>query len=146
MEINAEDFRRLYQSRSDDALQALEREDLVEIARDCYDLELANRGLSSPTSGPVLADPEAEPAEGSTGIEGLVEVTTYSSFQEGRLARAILTSVSIPASLEREHFIGGGVRLMVPSEFLDDARQVLESPLSDDGLAAQAEAEPPHEE
>jgi hypothetical protein len=129
----------------------MKREDLVEIARDCYDQELANRGLSNRglsnrgLSG-APAKPETEPTESPRDTQGFVEVTTFPSFQEASLARAVLASVAIPASLEREHFVAGGVRLMVPPEFREEAREALDSPLSDEELAAQAEAEPPPED
>lgn len=141
MEINADDFRRLYQSLSDDALQALKREDLVPVARECYDRELSNRGLSSDSTS------ETQSEENPTEVQGLVEVANFPSFQAASLARAMLTSATIPVSFENESFVTGGVRLMVPPEFLEEAREVLEAaPISDDELTAQAEAEPPPEE
>ena len=43
MKINIEDLRRHYASLSDQALRAIDRTELVEIARGCYDQELAQR-------------------------------------------------------------------------------------------------------
>jgi len=140
MEINAEDFRRLYQSLSDNALQALSREDLVDLARDCYDQELASRGLSR-----FPANQQIEPSEDEA--QGFVEVSTFPSSQEANYARDLLDSAEIPVVVENEPLITGHVRLMVPPEYLEEAREVLEAtPISDEELAAQAEAESPPEE
>jgi hypothetical protein len=43
LQINLEDLRRHYASLSDDALREIDRTELVEIARQCYDQELAQR-------------------------------------------------------------------------------------------------------
>ncbi|HYL77726.1 MAG TPA: hypothetical protein VEU96_26160 [Bryobacteraceae bacterium] len=141
MEINPDDFRRLYQSLSDSALQALNRDELVDVARECYDSELASRGLK-----PVHAASEIEQGEKPADTQGMVEVANFPSFQAASLARAMLTSADIPVVFENESFVTGGVRLMVPPELLDEAREVLDNPISDDELAAQAEAEPPPED
>ena len=47
MKLDLEALRRHYQSLSDDALLAMDREELVEAAQHCYDEELAERGLTS---------------------------------------------------------------------------------------------------
>lgn len=43
MKLNIDDLRRHYASLSDEALRAINRTELVEIARECYDQELAQR-------------------------------------------------------------------------------------------------------
>jgi len=43
LQLNIEDLRRHYASLSDEALRAIDRSELVEIARECYDQELAQR-------------------------------------------------------------------------------------------------------
>jgi hypothetical protein len=78
----------------------------------------------------------------------LAELATFSSPSEADLARALLESAAIPCYLENE--LGGkdylraieGFRLFVPAQLLDDAREVLRAPVSDEELIAQAEAEP----
>jgi hypothetical protein len=45
LQIDLDDFRRRYEELSDEALLELDRDDLVDLARDCYDAELARRGL-----------------------------------------------------------------------------------------------------
>ena len=48
MPIDIENLRRYYDSLSDEALLEVDRAELVEAARNCYDQELANRGLGEP--------------------------------------------------------------------------------------------------
>ncbi|HEX5226705.1 MAG TPA: hypothetical protein VFW44_03305 [Bryobacteraceae bacterium] len=45
MNVSEEDFKRRYAELSDDGLLSLDREDLVDIARRCYDEELERRGI-----------------------------------------------------------------------------------------------------
>jgi hypothetical protein len=47
MNIDENDFRRRYAELSDEALLSIPRGELVELARECYDQELARRGLRS---------------------------------------------------------------------------------------------------
>jgi hypothetical protein len=131
MEVGAEDFRRLYASLSDAGLRALKRDELVDVARECYDAEVALRGLESEAGDAVEHDEE----EGE-----LIEAATFTSGEEANLARALLKSASIPCFLENERFATGGLRLLVPAAFLEQAREVLQAEISDEELAAQAEA------
>jgi Putative prokaryotic signal transducing protein len=73
---------------------------------------------------------------------------------EAKLARALLQSANIPNYLENEHTLAanwmwtnalGGLRLLVPARFLEDAREVLGSSISESDLSAQAEAAPESE-
>jgi hypothetical protein len=78
----------------------------------------------------------------------LSDVASFSSTSEADLARALIESADIPCYLENE--LGGkdylraieGFRLFVPAQLLEDAREVLRAPVSDEELIAQAEAEP----
>src|SRR5260370_30189320 len=45
MEVGLEDFRKRYAELSDRALLAMNREELIPIAQQCYDVELSQRGL-----------------------------------------------------------------------------------------------------
>ena len=47
MKVSAEDFRRQYAGLSDEALLDVDRRDLVEVARTCYDAELGRRQLKA---------------------------------------------------------------------------------------------------
>jgi hypothetical protein len=140
MDVSVDDFRRHFEILSDEALLSTNREDLVAGARACYDEEVARRGLSSP---PVADTTEEEAdAEGAGEDPDLVVIATFSVPEEASLARGLLESAEIPFSLENEHAPLGGfqLRLMVPAAFEEEALQVLDTEISDEDLAAQAEA------
>jgi hypothetical protein len=137
LHVDLDDFRHRYAELSDEALLELDRDDLVDLARDCYDEELARRGLrrSSP------------PATEAQDYGELVEAAIFSSSSDADLARALLESAAIPCYLENEFAaktlrVADGFRLFVPATLLGTAREILETPVSDEELAAQAEAEP----
>lgn len=135
MDVTAEDFRRHYESLSDEALLDIDTEELVELARNCHADEVARRGLDD-------APPDDEEAAGGgeplpAAQEELTCITEYDSHDEADLARGLLEAAEIPASLESEP---GVVRLMVAASLAKQALAMLVSPLSDEELAAQAEA------
>ena len=129
---------------SDAELRSLIREELTDIARECYDEELARRGLKSePAAG------ESSTPAGNEEDEELVLAGTFTFPDDAKLARALLQSANIPNYLENEHTLAanwmwtnalGGLRLLVPARFLEDAREVLTSSISESDLSAQAEA------
>lgn len=63
MRIDPQDLRRQYASLSDEALLALNRNDLIEVAQRCYDDELASRGLARrrAVKSSIARDHEATP-------------------------------------------------------------------------------------
>lgn len=140
MQVSPDDFRRHFELLSDAALLETNREDLVEAARGCYDEEVARRGLNSPPAGDETgADSVTHQANPG---EELVAIATYNIPEEASLARGLLESAEIPYHLENEFAALGGfqLRLMVPAAFEADALEVLEAEISDEELAAQAEA------
>jgi hypothetical protein len=140
VEVSLDDFRRHFELLSDETLLATNRDELVEGARECYDEEVARRGLYSPPDEPVAA--EAITTEESHQAEDLVLIATYIIPDEASLARGLLESAEIPFRLENELAPLGGfqLRLLVPAAFEADALEVLESEISEEELAAQAEA------
>jgi hypothetical protein len=145
MKVDAEDFRRVYESMNDDALLAVKREDLVPVAQQCYDVEVARRGLAGePIEETASPGPEA-PGES----EEMVELATFTDVDDARMARELLKAAEIPCYLQNDdplaaNWIGGAgqgaFRLSVPPEWLEQAREILETEISDEELAAQAEA------
>ena len=142
MKIDPEEFKRRYSELSDEGLLSIEREDLTEFARMYYDAEVVHRGLTREEPQPL------EQAEGSDP-QDLEAVATFLTFEEASLGRNLLRSAEIPAYLENElspHWTGaGGLRLMVPRAFLEQAEEILEAQISDEELLAQAEAADPIE-
>lgn len=134
MKLNIENIRRQYAEMSDDALLEMEREDLVEQARQCYDEELGKRGLT------LL--PEDEEAFESEHLE---VVGNYHSSQEAEAARNALRAAGLRAYLgddlpgEAGQTLSTafrGVPVLAPVSELDAARGVLESLVADESAAA----------
>lgn len=144
MKVDAEDFRRVYDSMNDETLLAVNRDELVEVARQCYDVEIARRGLTATAEAEIAAAPEDAGER-----EEMVEVATFTDMGDARLARALLKSAEIPCYVENDAALPGnlisnpglgGFRLSVPPSWLEQAREVLDTRISDEELAAQAEA------
>jgi hypothetical protein len=53
MQVSIEDLRRHYASLSDEALEEIDPDELTEVARQCYQREVDQRGLLEPASEPV---------------------------------------------------------------------------------------------
>jgi hypothetical protein len=140
MEISLDDFRRHFELLSDETLLSTNREELVEGGKQCYDEEVARRGLNSPP-GDEVDEATAESHQTNPGDE-LVLIATYLIPDEANLARGLLQSAEIPYRVENEMAPLGGfqLRLMVPRAFEEEALDVLESEISEEDLAAQAEA------
>ncbi|HEX4137240.1 MAG TPA: DUF2007 domain-containing protein [Bryobacteraceae bacterium] len=140
MDVNLEDFRRHFELLSDDALLATNRDDLVETARGCYDEEVTHRGLNAPAVEEAVEE-EAVTHQTAPGAE-LVLIATYSVYEEANLARGLLESAEIPYQLQNEYLSLGGIelRLVVPAAYEEEALQILDSEISEEELAAQAEA------
>jgi hypothetical protein len=149
MDITPDDFRRHYAELSDEALLAIEREDLVDTARMCLDVELANRGLQPA--------PAAAPFETADAVEAeaLVAIAKFVSADEATYFHVLLHNEGIPARLVSPHSIElrhlydralGGIQLLVPAPLAEEAGAILDASVSDDELAAQAEAAEPPEE
>jgi len=140
VEISLEDFRRHFEILSDEALMETRREDLVETARVCFDEEVSRRGLKPQVSTVEGEEPQApEPVNPD---DQLVSIATYGVADEANFARGLLESASIPLHLANEHVALGGfqLRLMVPAAYEEQALEILETQISDEELAAQAEA------
>ena len=98
MKVTSDDFKRTYAELSDDALLALDREDLTEVARSVYDDERKSRGLATEESEAV-----AEEASAATAAEGdLVEVARFDNTDELEFARSLLKSADIPSFLSND--------------------------------------------
>jgi hypothetical protein len=146
MQIDSEDFKRHYALLSDDALLDIDRDELVDTARVCYDAELAERKLARPDAPENASSPD-QPSDDVPGHTegGLQLVATFLSMEEANFARGLLQSADIPCSFENDQravFSGlGELRLMVPASAYDRACEILETEISEEDLIAQAEAE-----
>jgi Putative prokaryotic signal transducing protein len=139
MEVSLDDFRRHFELLSDAALLETNREELIDVARECFDEEVERRGLNSTAGEEAAAETVPQPANPS---EELVVIATFNIPEDANLARGLLRSAEIPFHLENEYVALGGfqLRLLVPAAFEEEAREVLEAEISEEELAAQAEA------
>lgn len=140
MEVTLADFRRHFEILSDAALLETNREDLVDIAKQCFDEEVSRRGLNAADDPPEIDGEASGPRAGSG--EELVLLATFVSGDEVSLVRGLLESASIPSHVVSPLGSLAGIefRLMVPAAFEEHALEVLEMQISDEDLAAQAEA------
>jgi hypothetical protein len=142
VQIDPEDFKRHYAMLSDAALLEIDRDELVDVARACYDAELAERNLAP--EEPQPSAPAVETTGGQADGE-LQLVGTFLSMEEANFARGLLQSADVPCSLENEFSAAysgaGALRLLVPASVYDRACEILEAEISEEDLIAQAEAE-----
>jgi hypothetical protein len=142
MQVDPEDFRRRFADLSDDALLEVNRDELVEVAQELYDAEVERRGLTEESE-----TTEAEPAEGSPDDpkDDMALAAEFGSAQELAFARSFLKSANVPTYIETD-FSGilgtteADTKLYVPSAYLEQAQELLATSLTDEDLAAQAEA------
>jgi len=139
LQVDPEEIRQRFEQLSDEGLLSIDRNELIELAQQYYDAEVSRRGLHTAP---------AAPAE-ETAEEQLVPLSTFDSLEEADLVRALLESSEIPVRLDNElssQWTGaGGLRLMVPASFLEQAEEILQAQISEDDLIAQAEAAEPVE-
>jgi hypothetical protein len=135
--FSADDFRRHYSSLSDVALLELNPDELNPIARACYEDEIAKRGITSDEAGDEAFSEGPSPGEQSTAEDEMVCIAEYDYVDEAELAKGLLEGAEIRAVIDRDSTL---VRLMAPPDLAEAALQLLAAPLSDEELAAQAEA------
>jgi hypothetical protein len=141
LDITTEDFRRHFDLLSDEALLDTKRDDLTAVAQQCLDEELAKRGLQS-AGEEVPSEDEPAADEPSPEEEELVVVATYDDADEADGAKALLDEAKIPSRLVKDaaDMDGTQLELLVPAADLFKALDALGLHLSDEELAAQAEA------
>jgi hypothetical protein len=141
LDITTEDFRRHFDLLSDEALLDTKRDDLTAVAQQCLDEELAKRGLQA-AGEEVPSEDEPAADEPSPEEEELVVVATYDDADEADGAKALLDEAKIPSRLVKDaaDMDGTQLELLVPAADLFKALDALGLHLSDEELAAQAEA------
>jgi len=137
--VPADELRQYYAGLSEEGLREIERDDLTEIARACYDEELARRGLKIES-----AAVEVEPATDDIAWAPLGGFDP----DEIELVRALLAAEKIPSDMKLRPAanyppLPAGSVLFVPEPFLARAREALAAQISDEELIAEAEAEKP---
>ena len=114
MEPDPEDLRRHYASLSDEALGDIDPSELVDVARECYDEEIARRGLASPEAPDWLE-------------QGATACTFYAAAEAGD-AREVLERHDIPCFIETRPLDSNRTeyQVMVPSRLTLKALSVLD--------------------
>jgi hypothetical protein len=143
--IDLDALRKQVAMLSDEALLEVDRDDLVEAARQVYEDEAASRGIGWPLSEEGGGEGE-DGAEGADPGEELVSIALYETVEEARFARALLANEGIPVwfagELSPAKMTGdpkSGLELVTLPEHLDQALEVLQSEVSEEELARQAE-------
>ncbi len=140
MRLDPQELKRQYAQLSDEALLAMNRDELVEAARHVYDAEVEERGLITAPAAAAEGEPAAA-AAATPAQEELAEVAIYYSIEEARIARQLLRSAEIPCDIANEpNWQIDGIKLLVPKSMVEDAKAVLNTEMSEEELAAQAEA------
>ncbi|MEP7352481.1 MAG: hypothetical protein ABI824_04535 [Acidobacteriota bacterium] len=157
MAVNIEELQKRFASLTDEALLEVKRDDLVAGAQACLDQEFADRGLDI-APGHVPSDREHElnaeglapvEAEGEGNQVGWEFLQEFDTPEEVSIAISLLRSAEIPAYTPSQDvsrvnplagLIEGAFRVYVPTGMAEEAREILDTPVSDEELAAQAEA------
>lgn len=134
MQLNLDDLKRQYAEYPDEWLLQLNRDDLTEAARSCYDAELARRGLTPPEAEEEVPIEENVQAEEPT--EEAVVVGRFQNPDELADARDALENAKIPCFVDsgdsresRQHpFV-----VKVPASFHGQAVAILHPELADPG-------------
>jgi hypothetical protein len=140
MKFSADEFKRLYAEMPDEELRSLVRGELTDVAQQCYDAELARRGLKATplrrTIQPIVAarEPEDIAPESEEVLEQTIEqeeeedlapAAIFPSREEAKAAKVLLQSAAIPAFVEDDTLAAGGFRLLVAASYVEQAREVL---------------------
>lgn len=153
MKIDLNDLKAHVATLSDEALLEVDRDGLTETAREIYEAEAAERGLTWPGEIDTAALGEGIGAPLATDAplsEGLVSIAKFESLEEARFARTMLENEGIPV-----WFLGevvndlakddpsGSLELLTKEEFAEQAVAALSTEISDEELAKQAAAAGP---
>jgi len=138
MKLTADDYRAHYRSLSDEEFLAIDRDDLVDMARRSYDAELAHRQLQPRKAEEDFASSEHERKPALPPIptdEEMVQVAIIASTAIAQDALKILHEADVPGFLtETPKFTGRYAEdcfgLMVPVSCVDPVRQLLAANLT----------------
>jgi len=154
LQIDPEYLRQHYASLTDEALRAIDKTELVEIAQKCYDEELARRRPARQAGRPYVAeDFDSEPAQsGGSKPDWLDEAVCACAFRsspgtntapDADSARDVLEAAEIPCYLDVTQVDESAVpqpnyeyRLMVPSKFSLLATSVLDKEIFNAAIEA----------
>ncbi|WP_155121220.1 hypothetical protein [Bryobacter aggregatus] len=141
--LNLEELRKNLTQLADKSLLEVDPEGLTDAARSVYEAEMQSRGIQWPSAEP---EEQAETAPAAEPGADLVLIDKYESLDEARLAAALLRNEGIPVwlagalnSQKRLVDANAPLQLVTQPDFLEHARLVLASEVSEEELARQAE-------
>jgi hypothetical protein len=110
MKITSEDLKASYRNMSDEELLAMDRGQLTDVARACYDGEMERRGL----------DYDAELSKTAEAEVSLVAVQTCASADEAWAVVAALNRAGLPAQIGED-----SRQVVAPESYAEQARDFL---------------------
>ena len=143
MRITPEELAARYRAMSDEELLGMDRAELTDTARQCYDREMERRKIES---RPEVADESAPGAPEAVGGRW-VSVGLFRTPDEGEAARHLLESAGIPARLEEGDLLWLGAqsytstRVLAPQLMENDALGLIETQAAQQEFEARAAAE-----
>jgi hypothetical protein len=151
MRITPEELAARYQAMSDEELLGLDRAELTDTARQCYDKERERRKIESrPEESQPEADDSSWQAEARPTGGRWICAGMFRTPDEGEAIRELLDSAGIAARLEEGDLLWLGshsytcTRVMVPQVVENDAMGLIETQAAQEELAARdaADAQP----
>jgi hypothetical protein len=141
MKLTAEDYRQNYRALSDEEFLSIDRDELIDLARRCYDAELKRRQLEpSAESADEAADAETETSRQEPRIptgEELIQAALVTSMERATYVQRVLMDADIPCELNQHPtlpgvYAQGSIGLLVPASCAEVARELLAQSLSGD--------------
>jgi hypothetical protein len=136
MKLTADDYRASYRVLSDDEFLAIDRDELVDVARRVYDAELKRRQLepAPPEDEPPL---DTEPRREIATDEELVQLALVTAMDRATYAQRVLLDADIPCKLNHQPtmsgaYAAGSIGLMVPASCVEMAEELLAQNLTGD--------------
>src|SRR5438067_4529453 len=108
---------------SDEALLEIARDDLVDVAKACYDAELASRNLAPPISARAAVQEQHDVFHGELPEDlersnGTVVVGRFHNAEELETALEVLMNADIPCSVDQNDPSAGSTRMSNHQYFL----------------------------
>ncbi len=151
MDVDADDFRQHYCALSDKALLRLNPDDLTDLARQCYQVELFHRGLKRAVP-PKLVEPDPEQpqlvslgprysAENLPWESSAIPASEFEYAEDAERARDVLERAGIPCALVGQkqdaslgysrRYRGKWIALVVPRSSLEAAQSRLRTEIDE---------------
>ena len=142
MRITPEELAARYRAMADEELLGMDRAELTDTARQCYDREMERRKIESTPEADEDRPGAPEPVEGRWVCAGM-----FRTPDEGEAIRGLLESAGIAVRLEDGDLLWLGshsytcTRVIVPQVMENDAIGLIETQAAEQEFAARASAD-----